>query len=126
MAISKWIVNVGLIRNDDLGYVRTGDITSAFIEEGAIVLASEFSPATGPQDEDTIVGLVALDDRYINRIIGNVSRALAQDCIAVHALGDRENGALLGPNASKWGDYRPELFKEFANPFVGHKESENV
>ena len=39
----------------------------------------------------------------------SVARVLRQDCIAVFSI-DACRGALIGPAAEKWGDFRPGLF----------------
>lgn len=112
MSMSKWVLNIGLIRADGSGYVKIDDALTTLEREGCVVRHWQFKEAGSIDDEDTLVVSVSLDDTYINRTIEQVSRALDQDCIAIHQNGDRENGALIGPRAAEWGEYNPMSFKE--------------
>lgn len=101
------LLNIGMTRNVG-GFVKAGDIERLFDAYGVVIHKARFEVAEpGTEGEDTFIVHVSGWDKVK---AFSASWALDQDCIAQYDLGECE-GALIGPNAEKWGAFRPDLFK---------------
>ena len=102
------LINIGLIRNDALGYVKVRDIESLFRDFNVVEYASRVAVAgDGEPGEDTFIAHVGNVDQAKLYVI---SQALKQDCIACYDL-SKCQGALVGPKAETWGVFNPSMFQ---------------
>lgn len=101
------LLNIGLNRAHFCGTVSVKEIHAALDEFGVTELKSRLSHATSLEDEQTYIAHVqgwTKDKAYA------IAKQLDQDCIAHYDLDECE-GALVGPDAAKWGAFDARHFK---------------
>jgi hypothetical protein len=101
------LLNIGLLRNTG-GFVKCAEVEQLFDTYGVVVHKARVEVAEpGTQEEDTFILHVSGWDE---EKAFSAAWVLDQDCIAQYDLGECE-GALIGPQAAKWGKFDAKYFK---------------
>lgn len=107
--MAKYQLNFGLKigrTNDQMSY----DKALHLVQQHFPVYQHEHQPATGPDDEDTLVAIVDSHPMMVNAKMHDLSQAGQQDAVA-YRNEDTKVGALAGPKAKDWGTFNPQFFK---------------
>lgn len=99
------LLNIGMTRNVG-GSVRPVDVKSLFDSYGVVIHKVRIEVGNDSEEDTFILHVSGWDKEKAF----SAAWSLDQDCIAQYDLGECE-GALIGPNAEKWGAFRPALFK---------------
>ena len=106
----KVTLNIGLARNDGRDDNSAGDTLSVLFAGGWLDKVYQLRIATS-ETERTLVIQCEAGGGPLGFGLYPVADSLAQDCIAVRN-DDTGEGALLGPQAAKWGEFNPDYFLE--------------
>jgi hypothetical protein len=101
------IINVGMDKPAG-GYVTAGELAQAVYESRALVQAARIAVVT--HENGTEQTWVAHVKGLTEGAAHDIAEKLGQDCIAVYDIATC-TGALIGPNASSWGEFNPDFFR---------------
>lgn len=107
----KHIINIGLAVPNSSDMIDTETALAALVDVFGSV-ARWCTARSG--SEDTLVAEVLVAHSHAYALGAQLSQALSQDCIAVYCP-QRHTGALVGPSAGKWGDFKLELLLTMAD-----------
>jgi len=99
-----YLLNVGMDRNDGQPANTDGALMVALQRAGLAPMGTTYHTSN---TERTAV--LQFDTRPTVKQVDQLSRALAQDCIALYLLPSGD-GTLIGPKARKWGPFNPAYF----------------
>src|SRR5690625_3845357 len=100
-------LNVGLNRNTG----GTVGLVVAIIKIGEYFKILDIKTAYSPTEKTLICRVSGPWDSLASDVY-NLANELSQDFIAM-SLDGGKTGKLIGPKASKWGDFNPEYFISF-------------
>ena len=103
------ILNIGLAREGASDIAKNAVIN----ETDAAFRGAAYVYRFHESDTETTAVVYAddngLDANQVSLIVDRLARKLGQDCIAVY-YPEAGHGALVGPNAAKWGEFNPSFF----------------
>lgn len=101
--MTRHLINVGLQRNTG-GTISAANVRKAIARHARIV---ESTVRQSDTEQTLVVEIEA--SKAIAPLLNSLCKSFAQDCIANYDLANRV-GTLVGPQATKWGQFDPQFF----------------